>query len=226
MHLHRLAQVIFLFTLAACSQGPVGLRLGYDDSTGESKNSKVQGRAISFAEVNEKVFKVSCQSCHSSDASPHLSSYEEYKANIAKVRHQVIEVQTMPKRAPLAQADQDLLKAWIDQGAPLQGEAPPVTAPPAQSPTSAAVTWAEVNKKIFITSCTSCHFKNNPAAISNLEDLEQVRATMGTIYYTTVTAPIMPPPPKGSAENAPNPNQLSDDLKELLSRWVIQGMKE
>jgi mono/diheme cytochrome c family protein len=231
--LKNLGIVLFTFyLLSSCGQSPIGLRFGYDSDNNvfeENTESQKSSESISFETVNQKIFKTNCTTCHASQRLPILNSYEDYKTHLGQVEKHTLIIKDMPPRGPLSLKDQRLLKQWIDQGAPFEG-APLIEEPlPVQNP-KAPVYWSEINEKIFVKNCNSCHYSGNKLgedgdSLSLFADLEQVRSTMGTIYYATVIAAVMPPIQKDAKEGDLNLNQLSDSEKELLSRWIIQGMK-
>ncbi len=105
---------------------------------------------------------------------------------------------------------------------------PPPTAgnpPPSNNEGTRPVAWETVKAAFFEKKCTSCHFSGNTDGLSSYDDVATVKATIGTIFYTVVISPVMPPPPKNWDENTANPNQLSREQKDLLSEWIVDGMK-
>jgi uncharacterized membrane protein len=218
-----------MLSLASCSQGPVGLRFGYQDennSTAQNEEKNQSETKIGFAEVNEKVFSVSCQACHSGSSRPTLTTYLDYKNNIDEVKHQVFETQKMPKNSILKADQINLLKLWIAQGAEEFGDSQQVVNnEPAPQEEIPVVDWKIVRDKVF-SRCTACHFAQNEDGITDFTDREQVKTSVGSIYYSSVIVSIMPPPPAGWVEGQTNSNQLSNKQKNILHQWIVDGLKE
>lgn len=194
---------------------------------GNREGARPKQGSISFTMVNEKIFTPSCIACHSGSHLPFLTNYQEIKSRITEIQVQVIEKQKMPKKGPLPQDEMDLLKQWIADGAPEFAQTPE-TAPTPPAPTGGdrpVMKWAELSAKLLKSKCFNCHYKNNLDKVSDLEDYNTFVGTIGTSYFVTVVTPAMPPAPKGTPEGAPNPNQLTRSEKEMLSNWIVDGMK-
>ena len=120
----------------------------------------------------------------------------------------------------------NLLRSWIEQGAAEFGDSQQVgknePSPPEDLP---FVDWKIVSDKVF-SRCTACHFAQNEAAITDFTDREQVKTSVGSIYYTAVIVSIMPPPPTGWIEGQTNINQLSLEQKNILHQWIANGLKD
>lgn len=77
--------------------------------------------AINFATVNEKIFKPLCLSCHTAPrgrAGINLNTYAFVKANLAAVENAVLVEKFMPPSSELEAESANLLKTWIEAGAP------------------------------------------------------------------------------------------------------------
>ncbi|WP_413288774.1 hypothetical protein [Bdellovibrio sp. HCB337] len=72
---------------------------------------------MSFAEVQQEVFLVSCQNCHQSQGVFTFENYETVSASLALINRRVFVFGDMPPRG-LAEEPKALLKAWMDQGGP------------------------------------------------------------------------------------------------------------
>lgn len=180
------------------------------------------GGSISYAVINETVFKPNCLSCHGSSHEPLLGSYSQVKTNIEKIQRVVFTTKSMPKGGRLSNEELSLLQTWIANGAqelPSLLPPPPVTDRP-------VVLWTELQNKVVKPKCLACHFSQNPGNLSDLQDIELFRAAIGTILFISVAKSTMPPPPLGTPEESPNPNQLSRNEKDLLSHWVTDGMRK
>lgn len=182
------------------------------------------GASVGFSEVRAQIFTQNCVGCHGGSKPPTLITYEQVKENLGKIQDVVLIRKTMPKRGPLGDTDLAMLERWIADGAPEIGPAP-VVPPPGTGGERPVVKWAELKQKVLNGRCIICHFLNNPERISNLDDLEAFRGTIGTSYFLSVVTPAMPPAPKGTPDGDPNPNELSRAEKELLSFWLVDGMQ-
>ena len=140
--------------------------------------------------------------------------------------------QDMPKfssKIRLNDFEGNLLKQWIELGAPLDEGTPVVVLPPTggnPSQFERPVVWETIKTKILDKHCASCHFKGNPDQISSYEDYQTVKNTIGTIYGLTAIKPFMPPPDTDLNEGEINPNQMTTAEKDLLSAWINDGLLE
>lgn len=73
----------------------------------------------------------------------------------------------------------------------------------------AQITYKTIHERIFAPRCVSCH---GSAGSVNLENYEQVKTHISSIYQTTIVTKTMP---KGSA--------LSDEESSLLKAWIQAG---
>lgn len=241
--------------LSACTLGPGNSQLPLDPPQKVPELSKpTAGTApgetiVGFDEVYSKVFQQSCDRCHQNDDQPLLRNYSDYFANASQIKRQVIDLRKMPKRKQLSSEQIALVKIWLDQGAqefsrkneesptapPTQPQQPSPPAAPPSAPSSEEtskptenrrpVPWESVKASFFDKKCANCHYTGNTDGLSDYEDVATVKATIGTIFYTVVISPVMPPPPKDWNEATPNPNQLTREQKDLLSQWIVDGMK-
>jgi hypothetical protein len=191
----------------------------------------VRTGTISFAKIEKEILRPNCLGCHSGSQSPQLLTYAEVKENLQAIRREVLEKKTMPKRGPLAEAELALLQTWIENGAPefvseTEGPAGPSPTPPNPTPNERPVVrWTDLQDRVIKPNCLTCHFKGNPGKLSNLEDKEVLKTSIGSVHFLTVVSPRMPPPPMGAPVGAPNPNQLTREEKELISYWIVDGMQ-
>lgn len=211
MFSHRFI-LVFLLVLAGCS---------YRENKGQPTLSS---GAVGFAEIRDQILTPSCIGCHSGTKPMRLVTFEEVKANLNRIRDAVLVRKIMPKRGPLGENEMTMLAKWMDDGAPEIGTGPAVPAP-ATGAARPVVKWAELKQKVLNGRCFVCHYADNPDKISNLDDLETFQGTVGTSYFLSVVSASMPPAPKGTPEGAPNPSELSRAEKELLSFWLVDGMK-
>lgn len=96
-----------------------------EDTTPDTGTSTDPGSGdttkISFADIQTQILKPSCIVCHSAAAPSGgvaLDSYAKVKAEIAAVKKTTIDEKTMPQGGSLSASKLQLLKTWIEQGAP------------------------------------------------------------------------------------------------------------
>lgn len=117
---------------------------------------------VSYAMVQDKVFKPSCVQCHSKAAGNgggvNLESYTSVSANLSKINSSVFESHKMPKTGALSEDQLAMLDAWIKAGGP--ENANPLAGPP---PTPAEA-LAEIRthfeskvKPLVQRACMECH---------------------------------------------------------------------
>jgi len=228
-----------------------------DETLDETLNGKTA--KISFVRVSNRIFghvgardqnvvEKKCLACHHSlpgGKRPLLEGYANVIAALPKIKESVLVKKTMPPRGPLKAKEQELLRKWIDSGAPetvaveeeddLDDAPSPVpSANPSPSPTSSAVPigpsnptlrpvkWSVLKAKIFEPACISCHYKDNhegPSGepLTDQSDHAVVRETIGMTIGLSIMNAEMPPDP------AP---ELTQEQKQLIMDWVIDGMPE
>ncbi len=212
----RGALIITLLVLASCSFR--------ENKEGASQPLAGRG-AVSYAKIQSAILKPFCVGCHGGMHAPNLSNYAFVKENLQSVGHSVLEKRNMPKSGPLSEDLMQLLKEWIDNGAPEFAETPdPVPTTPVGGDRP-VVKWADVCREVFRPKCFNCHFDNNPQSISNLDNFDTFVETVGTSFYVTVVNSLMPPPPPGTPEGEPNPNKLTRAELEMFSNWIVDGMQ-
>lgn len=73
---------------------------------------------IDWAYVSEKFFVPNCVRCHGDAGDINLESYAAVKPNLDAIRAAVLVKKRMPPRKTLPAESTDILKAWLDAGAP------------------------------------------------------------------------------------------------------------
>lgn len=218
-----------LFMVSSCSYS---IKKNADDQTKSSVT--ILAKDLSYAKINEQIFKAKCLQCHSGRNQPDLTSYNSILQNKDKIYEQSIGSSKMPKNGrSLTDIERTNLKNWLDAGAPELAVGGDETGSiPVMTPADSAalgferpVLWSKVKSQIFDQKCVACHFAGNKDGISSYEDYETTKATVGTIFYTVSINPVMPPGPADLAEGQVNPNQLTRAEKDLLSAWITDGMK-
>lgn len=190
---------------------------------------KIDKNLLTFEQVKDQVIVPKCLKCHKS-----YSTYE----NVYELKNEIyirsILKQDMPKpssQLQLTDFEGNLLKQWIEIGAPLDASGSKTVVTPTNPSNGSSqierpVVWETIKTKILDKHCSSCHGKDNPDQLTVYEDYKTVVNTIGTIFGLTSIKPFMPPPPENFNENDVNPNQLSREEKDLLSAWINDGLLE
>lgn len=134
----------------------------------------------------------------------------------------------MPKdRAALPDADIQLIRRWIEVGAPEREATKPVETPNPPQPTYA---WISAN--VFSKRCAGCHSAEDPKGGVEVTTYDTLMNSLGLDMV-----PIIPSKPEASgvcvtlrtekmpkAENPPLP-KLSRETIEAICEWIGQGAK-
>lgn len=153
-----------------------------------SGNGTTTEDQIVFAVVAEKIFVPYCIKCHQNYA-----DYAAVKADVSKII-ETVESNRMPKKSdPLTDDLKQLLRLWVQNGAPEMATpivkepqppkppalptptpqpAPPVSTPPQEE--VLAPNWNSLSKKIFSARCTSCHSPDGEANFFDLTSRQKV----------------------------------------------------
>jgi uncharacterized membrane protein len=67
--------------------------------------------------VRARVFAPSCIRCHGNHGNVNLETYEAAREALDDIKNEVYIEKSMPPKAPLSEADQALVRAWIEGGA-------------------------------------------------------------------------------------------------------------
>lgn len=224
--------LILSFVLSACARGPVSLRFGGDESSGlsekpagENKTGENNGEAVvGFDLVFTKVFEKNCKECHSRTEFP-LSTYNDYRMKADKIMEQVVRLRRMPFGQPLSEEQIALVKAWVEGGA--QEKSTEAVTPEPIEPTEpivgTKVTYEDLKVSFLNNSCVGCHSGTRRAR--DLTTYETVKKNALDIFEAVVFEQSMPPGPDHATGDA-NPNRLSTEQKDLLYKWIRDGMIE
>jgi len=203
--------------------------------------NEVDLNKISWQEVQRYVFIPHCISCHST-----FGNYQKVKRSLGWIQDEVITKRSMPPsdEAPLSPERIEILKRWIESGAPEQAlsTASPSASPsaiPLPSPTSepspipqiVAPTYASIREQILVPKCLECHSPQGTAAkvpLSTLHDLidspldliskEEPDESTLIIAITRSDSKRMPPPRTGPGLN---PQEI-----EAIRTWIRKGASD
>jgi len=170
---------------------------------------------LDYASVQATVIGPQCLRCHSSAGGAKgglsLETYQQVRASMNQMYYRAIEKRDMPD-AGLPQNQYDLLKAWIEAGAPEKN-----IGGKASAPIKGAITWKVIREQVFAASCLDCHAGSKPDAGLDLENIEAVRKNINGIFDSAIVKQTMPLEPYAA---------MSDSHKQALMKWISQGMPE
>lgn len=205
--------VIVAGFLSACNYNHVKKENAGNDPM--AKNEAMLTASLDYPSLQRAVLGPDCLRCHSSAGGNQgglsLETYPQVRANLNRIYYRAIEKRDMPSGG-LAAPQYDLLKAWIEAGAPEKNTGRG-TARPIQGP----VTWTVIKNQVLKSSCLDCHSGANADAGLDFESLEVVRKNIIPIFEAAVIKQTMPLEPYGA---------LTDAEKQALMKWISQGMPE
>lgn len=206
--------------------------------------------SIDYAFVSDKVFSPHCVRCHNiasgNKGGVNLETYENVIANLQAIEDTaLIEKSMPPSRAggPLGEYEQNVLKLWLDSGAPRDahsGPANPTPAPtpmePVEEPSTGAAPlveprWDSIYTHIIEPKCVSCHQVGAKAeeypltertyVIDESNLMIKAGNPEGSELYTSImrTDRRMMPPAKTGVT-------LSEQEKDAVRIWILNGAKD
>jgi mono/diheme cytochrome c family protein len=187
---------------------------------------------VFYPQVKVQIFDQYCVRCHQQGKrKPYLQTYAQVKERIEDIEYRVFDdvLEPMPPASSPQQMTADdlaVLRKWIDTGArEAPGSQPPANPDPEPViPPPEVVTWAQV-APIFENKCAKCHNAGS-SMLDAYQTLEQVRRSVRRIMRFSVEKSVMPPAPDKWPDDQPNPNALPQNEKDLIARWVADGMKD
>ncbi len=184
----------------------------------DKSDPAIDQNQLSFAIVHEKIFRPRCLGCHGHDW---CDTYQGVKKRLEDIERVAIREQTMPKGNPLSPDEMELLKRWIQAGAPENPQSPV----PSEEPLKP--TFESIKKRIFVSKCITCHCPGQSAAQVPLETKDDLinsprelvlpgnPGESGLIISLTRSDDKrMPPPPT---------SPLSKNEVEVVHRWILEG---
>jgi uncharacterized membrane protein len=223
--------VLSLLTLSSCRQpGSPIVRVGSEDSSAETANEKA---VPSFALIRSKVLSRYCLDCHDGSRAnrERLNTFAEVTAQLAQIKQRVFidtaSGKRMPPQSDLSASARALLDKWINAGAPEIGSSETVL-PPEAKPTE--ISWSVVFESVISPRCVRCHYEGGLSddgftPIVNLKIYDNAKGSASATFKYAIVKEEMPPAPTGTADGAPNPKALTTQEKQILSDWIVQGMK-
>lgn len=184
--------------------------------------SPAEKAQLSFQKVFDRVIGPKCVSCHNESTKElNLSTYEAVTAPgiLSRIDDSVFVGKRMPKGGSLSSEELQILRAWIDMGAPK--DAPGSQTPgPSPSPTPGSgggsipqdVGFDFVKQEVLNPRCISCH---GPEATIPLDTYAQVKSRMPGIISSVLVNKTMP-------KNA----TLTKREYDILLNWIGKGFPE
>ncbi len=178
----------------------------------------VPSSSIDFQMIKDKILAPKCISCHTGK---HLA-YENYQVVKAVATEMISRIessnpsQRMPQNsAPLAESDIELLKNWVENGAPeFVDEEKKEEEDNSKDPEASLISFAKVKAEILAPyKCTSCH--------THFNNYWAVKKDLGKIV-SLVISKAMPFPVRPNQPTIP----VSPEKIDLLLKWVNQGAPE
>jgi uncharacterized membrane protein len=118
MKLRMAVSAALILSSVACGFRVEKAALSPNSLLSPSAAGGAQSAAPSYAQVRDTVFSPRCVRCHDSDARVPLDTYEHARHFLPEIRETVFAKKAMPKKGALTQNESDLLRAWLDAGAP------------------------------------------------------------------------------------------------------------
>jgi mono/diheme cytochrome c family protein len=193
-----------------------------------------------YAYTFAQVFQPYCISCHSSaggnSGGVNLETYSNTIQNLTNINSAVLVTQIMPPSHPIPALAQNILKEWINGGAPLNGvtgppsggsPTPTPTPPPGPQPSptppvAIQPTYTSLAQNIFTPKCISCHSAGGSQSNRPLDSYQaiinggyvQSGNPSGSTLYQVISSGKMPPG-----------NPLNQAAVQALSAWITNGAK-
>lgn len=211
----KLIWPLFLI-LSACNYNRVKDPEAAKSATnGRPDQATMMAASLDYPSVQNFVLLPECVRCHSvaggSQGGVNLENYQQVRSLMNRIYYRSVEKMDMPPQ-PMSTAQVELLKAWIDIGAPEKniGKAP-------SREIKGPITWQVIRDQVLASSCLDCHSGSSPDAGLDLSVLEVVRRNIEIIFKTAVLEQTMPLQPYPA---------LSTTEKQALMKWMSQGMSD
>jgi uncharacterized membrane protein len=198
------------------------------DSAGQGGNSNfvdVNGRIFipsnqvpGYQTVKSLVFQNRCIECHGRKGGVSLETYASTLNALNEIKQSVLDEQSMPPRQSLSFEEQQLVRAWIDGGAPELDRSSSVEPVPTATPVATPfgiVRYADVETVIFAKQCNRCHDDEEAKKDVKLDTYDRVIQNLAEVEKTALIKLSMP---------RKKPLTLND--QRLLRAWIDQGTQK
>jgi uncharacterized membrane protein len=199
----------------------------------------------SYKAVDQYVIARNCMPCHASPQNKghlNLETYANILAAKDKIEIRVLVDGTMPppSRPPMSPSELQLLKNWLNVGAPQDASTQPIVGPqptppnypPAGPPSGAEPNFKSIYDKIFEKHCNECHGTPGEDAydVLQLDDKNALFGSekkyivpgdpAGSLLFTAINRPG-----KGRMPPRRNPGLAPEDI-ETIRLWIANGAKD
>lgn len=191
-------------------------RLKQEPTQGSNGSPAVSSMSLNldFQSIQMAVIGPQCLNCHSTAGGARgglvLENYQQVRSALSKIYYRSIEKKDMPANS-LPQGQYDLLKAWLEMGAPEKNNRRPIQA------IRGPINWTVIKNQVLKNSCLDCHTGKEPHGGLDFESLDVVKKNIQSIFDAAIIKQTMPLEPYAA---------LSDSEKQALMKWISQGMPE
>lgn len=210
---HKILSVVLLSSaLFGCNYN----RIKKESTHGPHGGPAVSPMALNldFQSIQLAVIGPQCLNCHSAAGGARgglvLENYQQVRSALSKIYYRSIEKKDMPANS-LPQAQYDLLKAWLEMGAPEKNNRGPVQA------IRGPISWSVIKNQVFKNSCLDCHSGKDPHGGLDFESLDVVKKNIQSIFDAVIIKQTMPLEPYAA---------LAESEQQALMKWISQGMPE
>lgn len=186
-----------------------------------------QAGRVGYALVRERVFAPSCIACHGQSGGLNLENYTNTAAALSRIEKVALISKVMPPNKPLSSGQSELLKMWIEAGAPES-----IPDEPMHPPIQLTASYQSIRQGIIEPKCMACHSSGGPAAkvpfekYSDFLNSPREIVVPGNSDESGIVIAVerddvkrMPPAETGASK-------LSDHEIKIMREWIQNGAKE
>lgn len=208
----KIASLFLLTLLGGCNYNHVHGDAADADPAGAS--ASILSASLDYPSVQAAVIGPQCLRCHSglggNQGGLSLESYAQVRTALARIYFRSVERRDMPPSPGLNVAQFDLLKAWIEAGAPERN-----LGRSSSREIRGPITWIVIKEQVLKSSCLDCHSGRNPDGNLDFENYDVVKSNIEKIFRSAVVDQTMPLEPYPA---------LSLSEKQALMKWISQGL--
>lgn len=197
----------------------LGCNYNHIKKTPDGSISEKNVETPDFKAVQSGIFESKCLSCHSNSGGNkgqlNMESYQRIKAARVRIGYRTLEAQDMPPDRPLAPKQLEMLRNWLEAGAPETISGPSEKPDPELE--KGLINWVKIRDKIFTPKCLDCHSSPEPQGGLDLTKLAEVRGRSPMIFDRVIIKQDMPLSPYPAA----TPRE-----RRVLLKWFDLGMPE
>lgn len=182
-----------------------------------------EGTPVTFKDlIYPHIIKNRCEACHNANSDqsvmPNWALYSNAFAKKEKIMDRVFVKKDMPPVGmPISQEERNLIKKWIDSGAPEK-----LTEPTPPTPTAQVNFQEHIKPRVFMVYCSACHNAEAEKNNSKLKDWAnyQKASTNKDLIFQRVFVE------KDPSKRMPLGATLPDNESKLLRDWITAGAPE